>query len=624
MKRAFVYTAILLFASSVWGQWDTNLWPSWETQFNGRKRAWQVYSALLERVEAVTVPTNALPQPTQPLFFGSRSDLIAYKGIVLNLMTNHYVNLSQTNEFGNFETYFLSVTDAVPDSLRAELPKFTRSNLSEILSIPTNYLDNTPWFNLNGLGVFTNDVGPVGHSHGWTNSYTVVGGTDLPEARTNWYTTDYGWVYMQDICNALIASDWDEGTNAPTYLGVDNPYGFVSLTLTGVSGIAFSVVANWAAGMAAVAQFINDESNWIATNIPHEDPFYSKVSFDRGDTTNLSCANSQPMINSYIETWSSFTPPETEVKGWINFNTLAWTEDPIDVVDGALHIEFPQQSIIFAASTIVRSTTNYSSAKFDGNYCAGGITKLRFKFYMEDRAPHDSVRVYMHTPDGDLWWYLYIDTSGQSVGEWAEYEAPLTYNNSVGTWFNGVGDTEELFDNSMKNTDWTGVYIRRDGDYRKQGFRIDDFEAVGSFTFKVYDLMNQRGYMVYSNMETESAFSMDVYAHGYIATADEDDLFANYTWTNATKQGISNNSLYLLWSEPAAQTVTRATTALPHTNQNVRPAINMDWLPSESDAPTSANDITQSQWVVERGDTGGVELETILYFNVSNGFKYVP
>jgi hypothetical protein len=57
---------------------------------------------------------------------------------------------------------------------------------------PTNLFDFTPYRGLDGVGPFTNDTS-VGHPHGWTNEYTVAGGSYFDGSRTNWYTTDYGW-----------------------------------------------------------------------------------------------------------------------------------------------------------------------------------------------------------------------------------------------------------------------------------------------------------------------------------------------------------------------------------------------------------------------------------------------
>jgi hypothetical protein len=72
------------------------------------------------------------------------------------------------------------------------------SNVLAYYHFPTNYLDFTPqrW-----LGGHTND--PSAAPHGFTNAYTVAGGTNYPPGRSCWYTTDYTFAPVVTLLNAM-------------------------------------------------------------------------------------------------------------------------------------------------------------------------------------------------------------------------------------------------------------------------------------------------------------------------------------------------------------------------------------------------------------------------------------
>jgi hypothetical protein len=88
------------------------------------------------------------------------------------------------------------------------------------VQIPTNYFAFTPLLGTSGLGPFTNDT-TVPYPHGFTNSYTIAGGTNFPASRTNWYDTDYGLAPLPAILSNLI---WTSFTTTAAYS--NRYYGF--------------------------------------------------------------------------------------------------------------------------------------------------------------------------------------------------------------------------------------------------------------------------------------------------------------------------------------------------------------------------------------------------------------
>jgi hypothetical protein len=179
MRLACLILATLLFCGDVYGQWNTNMWPSYETFFDGRKRSIQVYSSLYERASIIS-PTNAFHADTSyPRFFTQRSSLKQYKAKVKEFIPD-FVDMTQTNVDGHFQAYFLSSivrtnvtqhpgapTSDFKDQVRTRLPEWSVTGLLVHVGAPTNYLDVTPFFKLN--------------------------------------TVSNGWLFMPSIINELVA-----------------------------------------------------------------------------------------------------------------------------------------------------------------------------------------------------------------------------------------------------------------------------------------------------------------------------------------------------------------------------------------------------------------------------------
>jgi hypothetical protein len=99
-----------------------------------------------------------------------------------------YINTDWTVASGitNYGQYFKDNPDA------KGIPVWTVTGLLAACSMPTNWFAYTPRRCISGLGWATNDTS-IPYPHGETNGYTVLGGTNFPAGRTQWYTTDYGY-----------------------------------------------------------------------------------------------------------------------------------------------------------------------------------------------------------------------------------------------------------------------------------------------------------------------------------------------------------------------------------------------------------------------------------------------
>ena len=226
MKRTLPMIAILALATmpARAETWPTNCFPGWMHWREQVIMNRTINSALVERVTAVT---NALmipyldPVPSPVWYRSNRGDLINYKNAV-KAMLGYY---ARTNSQAGYLAYF----NEQNEYSELPFPSYGAGDVNLVLAeakLPTNYLDNTPWRCLDGLGPYTNDT-TVGHGHGWTAAYTATNkaGNNFPASRTNWYTTDYGWDGMTSILSRLIwvaVSPPTPGSTTAAYWGENN------------------------------------------------------------------------------------------------------------------------------------------------------------------------------------------------------------------------------------------------------------------------------------------------------------------------------------------------------------------------------------------------------------------
>jgi hypothetical protein len=218
--------------------WDTSAtWPSWSYPRNVTGQVTQIYLALEERNRAVgTDWEQSLSAPAW--WRTARTELTIYKSVLNNMM----IHFSDTNTFTN--NVFGS--------------NYTASNIFKYAKLPTNYLSYTPYRCLSGLGPFTNDTS-VGRPYGWTNAYTVAGGTNFPAGRTNWYTTDYGFTGITNIINLLRA------TAAPNVVWKETSSNHVATGSTYKYLNATSYVS-YAEANSTLESLWNDSSGWTDTS----------------------------------------------------------------------------------------------------------------------------------------------------------------------------------------------------------------------------------------------------------------------------------------------------------------------------------------------------------------------
>ena len=197
---------ILLIAAECWGQgYDTNAWPAYLHSRSGRIHASNTYSALVERASTYhNDPASEIG--TAPSWFRTqRSDCITLKSKLKAVISGHYW-VAPTNTYTIIQNIINSYTSepygTVADNVAGVSNIWNHIDFLSYCRMPTNFLDYTPYRGLDGVGPFTNDA-TVGHPHGWTNAYTINGGTNFPAGRTAWYTTDYGWDGMRNLTTNL-------------------------------------------------------------------------------------------------------------------------------------------------------------------------------------------------------------------------------------------------------------------------------------------------------------------------------------------------------------------------------------------------------------------------------------
>jgi hypothetical protein len=190
MKKLIMIMCILGIKAEA--QWS-NCWPAWEYPRKMNTQLDNLSSSVLERCHAF----RHFNTPLAPTFW--RFD----RTVLTNLKGNVVYMLDGFDYTGWINTNGLAYTNALL------VGRYLRTtSIYERARIPTNYFTYTPWRGLNGVGGYTNDP-TVGHPHGWTNEYTVAGGTNYPAGRTNWYTTDYGMDELRRVVSNLTVFGYD-------------------------------------------------------------------------------------------------------------------------------------------------------------------------------------------------------------------------------------------------------------------------------------------------------------------------------------------------------------------------------------------------------------------------------
>lgn len=165
-----VVAAMGAFTSPPWPSTD----PEYSSGTNKDVRVWQVYSSIVERVEAAGVTNYAAPQ----FYIYEREECIRYKAWVAS-NCQYFLNTSMAPG-GSYDTWF-SVNPGLP------FPRWTITGIVAYLSLPTNYFTQTPWQQLSGCG--------------WeiTNEWTASGFSEL----------DYGWKYATNIMAVLVWTEFN-------------------------------------------------------------------------------------------------------------------------------------------------------------------------------------------------------------------------------------------------------------------------------------------------------------------------------------------------------------------------------------------------------------------------------
>jgi len=194
--------------------WPTDCFPGWEHWREQSRMNATIYTAIVERCNALTGMVDAAVSelPTYPTWWrDNRSALVQYKAKLVQLLP-YYV---PPYTFGtNLLDYFNSPTNYAARTI----PAWNVNLICATNRMPTNYFAYTPWRNLDGLGPYTNDT-TVGHPHGFTNEWTQTNraGNLFPAGRTNWYTTDYGWDGMTGLLSRCVWTVHGSPDNYPYY-----------------------------------------------------------------------------------------------------------------------------------------------------------------------------------------------------------------------------------------------------------------------------------------------------------------------------------------------------------------------------------------------------------------------
>lgn len=216
VRSGYILTFLLLLASSSlagWyatprtNGWTTSVWPAWQHPRDVQTQLADCFWALQERRAAFRNTTN-WPGLDATVWATNdwrkfRVNLDILRAATADLWDGSVgvVDAGAIGLDGTLNDYF-----GTNQGVWATIPTVSaRTNLMR-LRIPTNYfaVAQGPFrCELSGLGGNTQEIGTIGHAHGWTNSVTMLGGPDLPAGRTNWYTTDYGLDNLKAILQSV-------------------------------------------------------------------------------------------------------------------------------------------------------------------------------------------------------------------------------------------------------------------------------------------------------------------------------------------------------------------------------------------------------------------------------------
>ena len=215
-------------------------------------RAYDCYQAIEERVNARTNQFNSgvTPYRVRPprLYRFERDNIVNLKtelGKLINLFTGSGVFWMDTAIKGTNDNYDVFMATNIGETLTYDLVGLTVSNALLHAGAPTNYLEYTPYRQLNGWGypyghfvtntyVLQGDTDPVTNYVfgylGETNVLTGTNGQVVTTITTNnniqigYSELDYGWKYMTNIITQVNELGWARGGDATKFAYVGNRY----------------------------------------------------------------------------------------------------------------------------------------------------------------------------------------------------------------------------------------------------------------------------------------------------------------------------------------------------------------------------------------------------------------